>query len=166
MPALRRAGRAVARKKKGGTNRRKAVKRLAKAHARVKNLRREHHHQVALKLIRRSGLIAIERLNIRGMLKNDRLSRAISDAGWSGFLLTLRAKAESAGLACVGVDARGTSQECSGCGGHVPKPLSVRWHDCPHCGLSLHRDTNAARVILGRALQARTEPVGRKAVAG
>jgi putative transposase len=160
LPDLRRKGRAVARKRKGGKNRRKAVKRLAKSHTRVKNLRREHHHQVALRLVRRFGLVAVESLNIRGMLKNDRLARAISDAGWSGFLLTLRSKAESAGVAYVEVDARGTSQQCSGCGAEVRKGLSVRCHECPHCGTSLHRDENAARNILTRGLLAWTKPAG------
>jgi putative transposase len=98
------------------------------------------------------------------MLKNDRLSRAISDVAWGNFVLTLRSKAESAGVAFVEVDARGTTQECSGCGRVVPKDLSQRWHSCG-CGCSLDRDENAARNVLGRALQARTGPAGRN-VAG
>ena len=114
-----------------------------------RNLRAEHHHQVALKLVRRYGLIAVESLSIRNMLKNDRLSRAISDVAWGNFLLTLRSKAESAGVAFVEVDARGTSQECSGCGEVVPKDLSQRWHSC-ECGCSLDRDESAARDILAR----------------
>ena len=158
LPPLRVAGRAVSRKKKGGRNRKKAVRRLARVHARVRNLRREHHHQVALRLVRRFGLIVAESLNVRGMLRNGRLSRAIADAGWSGFLLTLRSKAESAGVRFVEVDPRGTSQECSQCGREVHKALSVRRHDCPHCGLSLDRDHNASLNILARGL-ARTEPV-------
>jgi putative transposase len=160
LPELRRAQRALARKRKGGKNRRKAKRKVAKIHARVTRLRKEHHHQVALKLVRRYGLVAVESLNVLGMLKNDRLARSISDAGWSGFLLTLRYKAESAGVAYVEVDARGTSQQCSGCGTEVRKGLSVRRHDCSHCGISLHRDENAARNILARGLQARTGPVG------
>ncbi len=160
LPALRRAQRSLARKRKGGKNRRKSRRKVAKIQARVRRLRREHHHQVALKLVRRYGLVAVESLNIRGMLKNDRLARSISDAGWSGFLETLRTKAESAGVAYVEVDPRGTSQQCSACGGEVRKGLSVRRHDCPHCGLSLHRDENAAKNILARGLLARTGPVG------
>lgn len=160
LPALRRAGRAVSRKRRGGSNRRKAVRRLRKAHARVRDLRREHHHQVALRLVRRHGFIAVERLSVSNMLKNDRLSRAISDAAWGGFLLTLRSKAESAGVAFVEVDARGTSQQCSACGAEVRKGLSVRRHDCPHCGLSLDRDENAARNVLARGLAAWTKPPG------
>ena len=159
LPELRRKGRAVARKRKGGKNRRKAVKKLAGVHARVRNLRAEHHHQVALKLVRRYGLIAVESLSIRNMLKNDRLSRAISDVAWGNFLLTLRSKAESAGVAFVEVNARGTSQECPDCAKVVPKDLSQRWHSC-ECGCSLDRDEASARVILARGLLARTGPVG------
>ena len=157
LPKLRREQRACSRKKKGGKNHRKARKTVAKIHARVKNLRREHHHQIALKLVRRYGLIAVESLSIKNMLKNDRLARAISDVAWGNFLLTLRSKAESAGVAFVEVNARGTSQECSGCGQVVPKDLSQRWHSCS-CGCSLDRDENAARNILARGLLARTEP--------
>jgi putative transposase len=160
LPALRRAQRALARKRKGGKNRRKSRHKVAKIHARVRRLRKEHHHRVALKLVRRYGLIAAEGLNIKGMVRSGRLSRAISDAGWSGFLLTVRHKAECAGVAIVEVDPRGTSQQCSECGAEVRKDLSVRRHDCPHCGLSLHRDENAARNILARGLLARIGPAG------
>ncbi len=157
LPKLRRASRAAARKKRGGKNRRKAVKRLARIHTRVRNLRREHHHQVALKLVRRYSLIAVESLNVRGMLRNDRLGRAISDAGWSSFVGILRGKAESAGVQVVAVDPRGSSQQCV-CGQEVRKDLSARWHDCPRCGLSQHRDHVSARIILARGL-AWTKPV-------
>lgn len=160
IPVLRKKQHGLSRKKRGGKNRRKTRDAIAKVHARVKNLRREHHHQVALKLIRRYGFIAIESLSIKNMLKNDRLSRAISDVAWGNFLLTLKSKAERAGVSVVEVDARGTTQQCSGCGETVPKDLSVRRHDCPHCGLSLDRDENAARNILARGLLARTGPAG------
>ena len=160
LPKLRVAGRAVARKKKGGMNCRKAVRRLQKVHARVKNLRREHRHAVACRLVLAFGLIAVEALNIKGMLANGRLSRAISDAGWAGFLDVLRCKAEKAGAQFVEVDPRGTSQQCSRCGREVCKDLSVRKHDCLGCGLVLHRDHNAALNILARARPARTEPAG------
>jgi putative transposase len=162
LPELRRKGRSAARKQRGGKNRRKAVKKLAKVHAKVKNLRSEHHHQVASKLVRRYGLIAAESLNIRGMVRNGRLARSISDVAWGNFLLTLRSKAESAGVGFVEVDARGTSQECPDCAKVVPKDLSQRWHSC-ECGCSLDRDEASARVILARGLLARTGPVERKA---
>jgi putative transposase len=156
LPRLRIAGRRVSRKKKGGKNRRKAVRLLQKIHARVRNLRREHHRQVACRLVRRFGFIAAESLNVKGMLRNGRLSRAIADAGWAGFLFTLRCKAESAGVRFVEVDPGGTSQTCV-CGAEVRKELSDRWHECPACGLSAQRDHVSAQVILARGL-ARTEP--------
>ena len=159
LPELRRCGRAVSRKKKGGHNRRKAVKRLRRLHVRVKNLRREHHHQTALNLTRRYGLIAVERLAVDNMVKNHHLARAISDAGWSQFRSILQNKAESAGVEIVEVDPRFTSQTCSQCGQIVPKKLSERWHRCD-CGCSLHRDHNAAINILHKAL-AGTRPVER-----
>jgi putative transposase len=97
LPDLRREQRSLFRKKKGGSNRRKTRRKVARVHTRIRNLRREHHHQVANRLVRRFGLIAVESLNIKGMLGNDRLARSIQDAGWAGFLSILRHKAESAG---------------------------------------------------------------------
>ena len=160
LPELRRQGRALARKHKGGSNRRKAVRRLRACYVRVANRRREHRHQLSHQLVRRYGFIAVESLNVRGMMGNRRLSRAISDAGWSAFMGALRYKAESAGVAFVEVDPKGTSQQCSGCGAVIRKELWIRTHCCVQCGLVLHRDENAARNILARALQVRTGPAG------
>ena len=160
LPRLRRLQRAVSRKKRGGKNRRKAARRVQVLHARVRNLRQDFQHKTALDLVRSSGLVAVEGLNIRGMVRNHRLARAISDAAWGGFMNILTYKAASAGSEVVVVDPRGTSQECSGCGEVVRKDLSVRRHICLSCGLSLHRDENAARNILQRALLARTGPAG------
>ena len=160
LPELRRAGRAVSRKQLRGKNRKKAVTRLRRLHARVREQRRDYHHKVALALIRSYGVIAVESLSIRGMVKNHRLARHISDAAWGSFLSILEHKAESAGVEVIRVNPAGTSQECSDCGTTVKKLLSVRVHNCPSCGLRLHRDENAARNILARGLLARTEPVG------
>jgi putative transposase len=162
LPELRRLQRAASRKRKGGHNHRKASHRVRILHARVRNLRHEHHHQVALELIRLYGLIGVESLCVSNMLKNHSLARAISDAGWAGFVNILRCKAERAGAEVVAVNPAGTSQECSGCGVVVAKTLAERWHTCPGCGLSLHRDENAARNILARALLARTGPTDLK----
>ena len=162
IPQLRRLQRATSRKNRGGRNRRKASRRVRVLHARVRNLRHEHHHQTALFLIRLYGLIGVEGLRVSNMLKNHSLARAISDAGWAGFVNVLRCKAERAGAEVVAVNPAWTSQDCSGCGVEVPKKLGERWHTCPHCGLSLHRDENAARNILARALLARMGPTDLK----
>ncbi len=102
------------------------------------------------------------------MVKNHHLAKSISDAGWSGFLSILSFKAACAGRSVVAVPPAYTSQACSGCGVLVAKGLSIRWHTCPDCGTSLHRDQNAALNIVrigresraGQALQALTWAVG------
>lgn len=150
LPELRRAQRAVSRKKKGGKNRRKAQRRVRRLHARVANLRHEHRHQVCNDLLSRYGKVAVERLNVQGMVRNHRLARAIIDVGWSSFVETLKFKAERAGAEVKEVSPHYTSQQCSGCGALVRKNLSVRVHRCG-CGLVMDRDENAALNILERA---------------
>jgi putative transposase len=79
------------------------------------------------------------------------LAKSISDAGWNILFQFLRYKAENAGRTVVAVPPAFTSQICSCCGELVPKKLSERWHNCPHCGLSIQRDVNAAINILAVA---------------
>jgi putative transposase len=95
-------------------------------------------------------LIVVEKLNIRGMVKNRPLAKSIMDAGWFLFLEILRHKAARAGRGVVEVNPAGTSQICSACGEAVPKKLSQRWHSCPYCASEMHRDHNAARNIQKR----------------
>jgi len=141
---LKRAQRRLSRRVKGSHRRRKAGVLLARAHLGVQRARLDHAHKVAHDLASRFDTLYVEKLNIRGMVRNHPLAQAISDAGWGLFLSVLHAKAESAGRAVVEVNPAATSQTCSGCGARVPKTLSVRWHSCPYCELSLHRDHNAA----------------------
>ena len=142
--ALRVSQRSVSRKKKGGNNRRKAVKLLAKKHLHVKRQRADFAHKIADNLVKNYGRIAVEDLRIKNMVRNHHLARSISDAGWGQFVSILSYKAEYAGREFVQVNPNGTSQICSGCGATVKKNLSTRVHNCPACGLSLNRDFNAA----------------------
>jgi putative transposase len=89
------------------------------------------------------------------MLKNHHLAKSIHDAGWAGFLTILSFKAARAGRKVIAVHPAYTSQRCSGCGVLVSKGLSIRWHSCPDCGTSLHRDHTAAksRERLGQSLR-------------
>jgi putative transposase len=153
--ALKTAQRRVSRRKKGSHRRRKAVTLLAKAHQKVKRQRQDFHHKTALALVRENDTLYHEDLQTANMLKNHHLAKSISDAGWSGFLSILAAKAACAGRRVVAVPPAYTSQTCSGCGVLVQKGLSVRWHSCQQCGMSLHRDHNAAKNIerLGQSLQ-------------
>jgi len=152
--ALKTAHRRVTRRKKGSNRRRKAVTLLAKAHQKVKRQRADFHHKTALALVRQNDTIYHEDLRVANMVQNHHLAKSISDAGWSQFLSILAYKAACADRRVVGVNPAFTSQRCSGCGVLVQKGLSVRWHACPECGTSLHRDHNAAKNI-ERAGQAR-----------
>jgi putative transposase len=145
----------VARRKKGSKRRRKAVHLLAKAHQTVARQRRDFHHKMALALVRQYDIIYHEDLQVCYMVRNRHLAKSISDAGWSAFLAILSFKAASAGREVIAVDPAYTSQTCSGCGVLVAKGLSTRWHACPACGMSLHRDENAARNIQWRGQRLR-----------
>jgi len=147
---LKTAQRRVSRRRKGSGRRNKARVLLAKAHLRVRRARLDFCHKVAHDLVRRFDAIAIEKLNIKGMVKNRRLAKSISDAGWGLFVSVLTQKAESAARQVIAVNSAYTSQDCSHCGGRVPKALSVRLHSCPFCGFEAHRDHNAALNILNR----------------
>lgn len=135
---------ALSRKKQKGSKRRtKAIKRLSKHYQKVARQRKDFHFKVAKQLLSKYDVIAYEDLNIKGLART-RLAKSILDAGWNQFLMIVANKAESAGLLAVAVNPRGTTQNCSGCGATVPKTLADRWHSCPHCGLELDRDWNAA----------------------
>lgn len=86
------------------------------------------------------------------MVKNHHLAKIVHDAGWNKLVQYTTYKAESAGRRVVLVNPHNTSQACSGCGEIVKKVLSVRKHRCPHCGLDMDRDLNAALNLLQRAL--------------
>jgi len=155
--ALAHAQRVVSRRKRGSNRRRKAVRNVAKIHRHIANQRLDLAHKLSQELVKDFSLIAVEDLNITGMLKNHCLAKSISDAGWGQLLRLLSYKVENTGSQIIAVNPAYTSQVCSGCGCIVKKDLSIRIHDCPHCGLVLDRDVNAAKNILTKAM-ARTEP--------
>jgi putative transposase len=148
---LTRRQQALSRKKRGSKRRKKARLLVAKAHRNVRNRRHDFHHKTALAIVAQAGALAVESLNTANMVKNHALAKSISDAGWAQFLAILKRKAAEAGLVMVAVHPSGTSQACSGCGAITSKTLADRWHTCAVCGLSLHRDHNAALNILHRA---------------
>jgi putative transposase len=140
---IAKANRLLARKQKRSKNHVRAREALHRTHQRAANVRRNYLHHVSKWLVGQHDLIAYEALNVKGMAQGH-LAKPIMDAAWSILLLQVRYKAESAGVYAIAVNPRGTSQICSSCGKKVLKFLSQRWHDCPHCGLSLGRDHNAA----------------------
>ncbi|NEP79694.1 MAG: transposase [Okeania sp. SIO3B3] len=88
---------------------------------------------------------------MKGLAKT-RLSKSINDAGWGKFLTILTVKAGNAGQKTIAVNPKNTSQDCSNCGEKVPKELNIRTHCCPHCGIVIDRDWNAAINIKNRAV--------------
>jgi putative transposase len=177
--ALKKAQRRVARRKKGSKRRRKAVKLLARRHQQVRRQRTDFHHKTALDLLRQYDVIYLEDLQVRNMSRRPApqaqpdgsggylhngastkagLNKSIQDAGWYAFRLILACKAAYAGKREEAVPPAYTSQDCSGCGKRVRKSLSVRTHVCPHCGLVLDRDENAAKNIQWRGQRLRGVP--------
>lgn len=146
--AQRVAQRALSRCRRGSNRRRKVKARLARLHRKIADTRSTWLHQQSAALVNRAELIAVEDLNVRNMIRHPTMARSIADASWSRFLGFLAYKAERAGVHFVRVDPRKTSQKCSDCGELVPKSLAVRTHSCPHCGLVIDRDWNAALNIL------------------
>jgi putative transposase len=154
---LARAQRQLSRKRKGSKNRAKARLRVAVAHRRVRDQRADHHHKLALRLIRENQTIAVEDLAVAGLVRT-RLAMSVHGAGWGTFLRLLETKAAQHGRQVVKVGRwEPTSQTCSVCGHRDgPKPLSVRAWACPGCGTIHDRDGNAARNILVAAGLAET----------
>jgi putative transposase len=147
---LRIAQCALSRKKRGSNGRGKGRMRVRRCHAATARRRANHLHQASARLIRDYEVIAIEALQVKGLARSS-LAKDVHDASWTKFISFLRYKAAKAGARLIEVDARNTTQDCSGCGARVPKELGDRQHQCPHCGLSIDRDLNAARNILHRA---------------
>lgn len=150
---LKSAQRRVARRKKGSNRRKKAIKKLAIQHKKVADTRKDFHFKTARTLLDKYDVIAVEKLNIKGLVKTQ-LAKSINDAGWGQFIIILSNKAENAGLKVISVNPNGTSQECSNGGHKVKKRLSQRMHNCPVCHTSLCRDLNAAINIKARGTHA------------
>lgn len=137
---------------KGTKERYKKRKIVAKIHSRIKNRRSNFAHQVSSFLVKNYDVIFFESLNVKAMMKNHCLSKAIGDAAWNQLINFSLYKAENAGRTVKLVNPRNTSQQCSQCGEIVKKDLSVRVHHCLKCGLVLDRDLNAAINIKTRGL--------------
>ncbi|WP_235006865.1 RNA-guided endonuclease InsQ/TnpB family protein [Calothrix rhizosoleniae] len=133
---------------KGSKRRKKAIKKLGIRHKKVADTRKDFHFKTAKKLLSKYDVIAVEKLNVKGLART-RLAKSIHDAE-CGFINILTFKAENAGLRVIPVSPNGTSQSCSNCGHVVKKPLSQRMHNCPVCHTSICRDWNAAINIKNR----------------
>ncbi|NJK65264.1 MAG: IS200/IS605 family element transposase accessory protein TnpB [Microcoleus sp. CSU_2_2] len=151
---LRRLNKALARKHQGSNNRYKARLKVAACHEKVANIRQDNQHKITSQLVRENQVIAIESLNVKGMLKNHKLAQAISDAGWGEIERQLKYKTDWYGRDLAQIDRWfPSSKRCSNCGHIVPKmPLKIREWDCPECGAHHDRDENAGKNLLAVGL--------------
>jgi putative transposase len=136
----------VNRKQKGSKNREKAKIRVAKQHQRTANIRRDNQHKASTAIVKSAGVIVLESLNVQGMLKNRKLSKALSDASISEFFRQLKYKAKWAGKQVIEANRwYPSSKTCSSCGSIKDAlGLGERTFSCDSCGFVLDRDLNAA----------------------
>ncbi|MEV6712949.1 RNA-guided endonuclease TnpB family protein [Lentzea sp. NPDC051208] len=150
---LAKAQRALCRKQKGSRNRDKARVEVARIHARISDRRQDYLHKITTRLVRENQTLVIEDLTVSNMVRNRRLARAISDAGWRQFRTMLEYKTAWYGREVIIVDRWFPSSRLrSACGElAAAMPLSVRTWTCV-CGAAHDRDVNAARNILTAGL--------------
>lgn len=153
---LVREQRKLSRKQKGSNNRNKQRIRLAIQHEKVANIRNDFLHKNTTMLANENQVVCVEDLNVKGMLKNHHLAKAISDVSWSEFFRQLEYKMEERGGLVVKVPTFYPSSQACSCCGHknsLVKNLAVREWDCPECKAHHNRDTNAAINILNKGLE-------------
>ena len=156
LKKLRREQRQLSRKAPKSKNREKQRLKVARVHEYISNQRCDHHHKLSRKLVDENQVIGVEDLNVKGMVRNRRIARSITDAGWNEFLRMLEYKAAWSGRMLVEIPRFfPSSQTCSCCGFKNPavKDLKVRHWVCPICGQAHQRDENAAKCILQETLR-------------
>jgi putative transposase len=143
---LKKLQQSVSRKVKGSNNRRKAIHKLVQYHEKIANQRSDFLHKLTYKLVSENQAIAIEYLNVSGMLKNHKLAKHISDASWSEFRSQLKYKCKKYGKTLLTIGRFDPSSKiCNHCG-YRNKDLTLkdRTWACPNCGSDHDRDINAA----------------------
>ena len=145
LPQLKIAHRKLSRKKKGSHNRLKAKKGLNKMYGKMNNQRNDFLHKTSTDLIRRSKIIVVEDLNVKGMMEQKYFNaKNVADSSWNKFIQMLEYKSENSGVQLIKVNPKNTTKTCSNCS-HVQKmPLWVRTYKCENCLFEMCRDENSA----------------------
>jgi putative transposase len=162
LKKLRRLSRSHSRKAKRSANRRKSAAKLARLHARIRNIRQDATHKATTKIVQTFDVVGIEDLNVKGMLKNGSLSRAISDVGLFEFRRQLDYKATMNGVRIVVADRwYSSSKTCFDCKHiHAGLTLKEREWTCEACGVSHDRDLNAAKNLMNLAVSSTVTACG------
>ena len=136
-------------------NYQKQKKKVAKIHNKIRNKRKDFINKLSTKIINNHDIICIEDLNIKGMLKNHKLAKSISDVSWSEFVRQLEYKANWYGRKIIKVPAFYPSSKTCSCCGNIKETLklSERIYRCECCGLEIDRDYNASINILRKGLE-------------
>ena len=136
-------------------NYQKQKKVVAKIHNKIRNKRKDFINKLSTKIINNHDIICIEDLNIKGMLKNHKLAKSISDVSWSEFVRQLEYKANWYGRKIVKVPIFYPSSKTCSCCGNIKETLklSERIYHCECCGLEIDRDYNASINILRKGLE-------------
>ena len=153
---MKRLQRSLSRKKKGSKNSEKARLRLAREHEKVSDIRNDIQHKITHKLASENQVVCVEDLDVKGMMKDHRLAKHISDASWSELCRKLEYKiADRGGILIKVPRTYASSQICSCCGRKESKlkDLRIRSWICPSCGAEHDRDVNAAKNILEKGLE-------------
>lgn len=146
------AQRRLSKKKKDSQNKKRQRKQVQKLHRKIRNQRLDFLHKASTSVIAKHSVV-LEDLDVRGMMKNRCLSKAISDAGWFEFSRQLEYKAKWNRKLFIAIERREpTSKKCSFCGNIQEMPLVKTIYSCPACGMEMDRDLNAARNILSIGL--------------
>ena len=143
----------LARQERGSKRYNRTKQKLAREHEKIADRRRAFLHELSSRIVGENQAVAIEDLNVSGMLRNHSLARSISDASWSELFRMLEYKCERNGVHFMKCNRwEPTSKTCSECGHKMETmPLSVREWACPECGCIHDRDVNAAINILSAA---------------
>ncbi|EAJ7141878.1 transposase, partial [Campylobacter jejuni] len=146
--------RQLSKKQKGSNNRAKAKLKVAKAHQKITRARNDYLHKISDEITNLYDFIAVENLNIKGLIKNKHLSKSIANASWGKFINLLTYKAENKGKTLMQIDKFfPSSRICSHCGSNTgKKPLHIRSFTCPNCHTKHNRDLNASINIRNYAL--------------
>ena len=153
LKKLQRLSKQLSRKQQGSTNREKAKTKLSRLHLKISNIRKDFLHKLTTNLVKSYDIICLENLNIQGMVKNRKLSRAINDLGFYELKRQLVYKANQWGKQVKELNRfYPSSKTCSNCSYKLESlSLSTRYWTCPNCNTNHDRDINASINILNQA---------------